>query len=93
MSTRESGAVETATTTEEVQTLQVFARLRESQLFVSDHYATLLKRYPERWIAVLGSSVVDSDSDIEALAGRVRERGSPAGLIQRFMTAEPRINL
>ncbi|MEA2663880.1 MAG: hypothetical protein QOI11_824 [Candidatus Eremiobacteraeota bacterium] len=53
-------------------------QLRADRQWFSDHQAELAQQLPNRFLAIVGQRVVDSDSNREALARRVYERSEPA---------------
>ncbi len=53
-------------------------QLRADRQWFSDHQAELARQLPNRFLAIVGQRVVDSDSSREALARRVYERSEPA---------------
>lgn len=53
-------------------------QLRADRRWFSDHRAELAQQLPNRFLAIVGQRVVDSDSNREALARRVYERSESA---------------
>lgn len=53
-------------------------QLRADRRWFADHRAELTRQLPNRFLAIVGQQVVDSDSNRETLARRVYERSEAA---------------
>ena len=58
-------------TPEQLPTFRLFT---EERNFVRQKWEQLITDYGGRYVAILGTSILDSDRDFSALAGRVYER-------------------
>jgi Family of unknown function (DUF5678) len=55
------------------------------------NYKKLQVQYPEKWVAVKSSEVVESDPELEPLLGKLLSRyGSSRGFAVEFIGAKPR---
>lgn len=59
--------------------------------WIVSNYNKLRTEYPDKWIAVKNKKVVDSDTDLEPLLQRLREKnGTAVGFATEFIGAKPR---
>lgn len=55
------------------------------------NYNKLRTEYPDKWIAVKDKKIVDSDTDLEPLLQRLKEKhGTAIGFATEFIGAKPR---
>lgn len=60
-------------------------------LWVIRHYSRLREKYPDKWIAVRGASVVLSGDDLEALLGNLKGQfGDVTGFTVEFIGGQSR---
>lgn len=67
----------------------VFEPFEQAASYVAERYSVLLRRFPERWIAVQGNRVIASDASRDAVVRKVRERKVPSTSVYlTFLTRE-----
>jgi len=58
--------------------------------WISEKQATLRKKFADKYIAVAGNRVIDSDLKLEALLKRLKEKGKdPSQIAIEFIALEP----
>ena len=50
-----------------------FAKAEENNKWVGHNYERLVKKYNDKWVAVLDMQLVDSDKDLQTLVSRLRK--------------------
>ena len=75
-------------TTEELPGFRLFA---EERKFLVQNWEQLKTTYGGRYVAVLGTSILDSDTDFSALAGRVYERFGYRRIFMPFIGQSRRV--
>ena len=50
-----------------------FAKAEENNKWVGHNYERLVKKYNDKWVAVLDMQVIDSDKDLQTLVSRLRK--------------------
>ena len=50
-------------------------RFRRDAEYFRDHYAELLARHPDEWVAIFDQTVVAASPDFEALLAELRRKG------------------
>jgi hypothetical protein len=66
-----------------VQAQQELDRFRQDMLFLDGHRDELLRRYPERWVAVYNGEVVGAAKDPKRLIRQLERKGIPPGEVYR----------
>jgi hypothetical protein len=68
----------------------LWERAEQEDAFWSQHYQTLLAKYPEQFVAVVDGKVVAASTDLQALLQLLRaQRIEPTQAWTRFLTAHP----
>jgi predicted DNA-binding protein (UPF0278 family) len=76
---------------EEKQILQGLKEFDEDMDWLSEKQENLRKQFANKYIAVVGRRVIDSDSDLEILLQKLKESGRDPGAIPiEFISKEPR---
>ena len=65
----------------EKQILQGLREFSEDMDWICEKQATLRKKFTNKYIAVIGRQVIDSDSELETLLRKLKEKG---GIQARF---------
>ena len=58
--------------------------------WISENQEKLRKKYPNKYIAVMSLKVIDSDSDLQSLIRKLKEKGkNPGDVPIEFMSKKP----
>lgn len=58
--------------------------------WISERQEILRKKFADKYIAVIGRQVIDSDSDLETLLQKLKEKGrNPSEMPIEFISREP----
>jgi uncharacterized protein (DUF1778 family) len=57
-----------------MSTVQIISKAAENRGWVDANYMSLTEKYSNRWVAVLDKTVIDSDTDLQKLARRLRKK-------------------
>jgi Family of unknown function (DUF5678) len=69
------------------QVQQELDRFRGDVLYFEENRAELLRRYPDRWIAVYNKEVVGTAKDPAQLFRKLRQKGIPPGhVVHEYLT-------
>jgi hypothetical protein len=69
---------------------ELWAEADREQAYWTDHYAQLLRKYPEQFVAVQNGRVVAHDSDLPAIVTKLEQAGiEPTQAWVRFITRDP----
>jgi len=70
--------------------LKSLKEFESNQHWLQAHYQEVLEEHKDQFVAVWRNSVIDSDSDLDALSDRVHKRVSGAkGVYIEFVTDQP----
>ena len=68
-----------------------FARFKRDTDYFEAHFAELLKKYPNKWVAVHGAKVVGTSKDLSRLLSRLRKKGVPTNeTVIHFLNPNPK---
>ncbi len=68
------------------QELQMIKEMRKNGDVIRNHYNTLQKDYPNRFVAIYEGKVIDSDIDPKALSSRIEsEVNEPVLVLMQFI--------
>lgn len=70
---------------------QAFRLFSEEREFVARNWEPLAAKYEGRYIAVLGTSILDSDTEFSALASRVYARFGYKRIFMPFISTSERV--
>jgi len=75
---------------EKEQILQELGRFNEDMDWISETQKKLRKKFADKYIAVMNSRVIDSDSELETLLQKLKETGrNPSRIPIEFISGEP----
>jgi len=68
-----------------------FARFKRDTDYFESHFSELLKKYPNKWVAIHGAKVVGTGKDFIRLLNRLRRKGIPTNeTVIHFMNPNPK---